>query len=83
MEGSEVKDSKGDCAYCGQETTSGKAEKHFSVCPGRLAVIKKKSDVKNIPTESLYHIRAQDTSDGQFWLDMEMRGSAALKDLDH
>ena len=78
-----MKDSKGECAYCRQETAGSKTEKHFSVCPERLAAIKKRSDVKNIPTEVLYHIRAQDTSNGQFWLDMEMRGSAALKDLDH
>ena len=78
-----MKDLKGECAYCHQEIAGSKAEKHFSDCPERLAVIKKRADVKNIPTEVLYHIRAQDASNGQFWLDMEMRGSATLKDLDH
>lgn len=76
-----MKDSKGECAYCNQEITSNKAAKHFAVCSKRLAVIKK-SNGKKISMETLYHIRAQDSWNGQFWLDMEMRGSATLKDLD-
>lgn len=76
-----VKDSKGNCAYCNQEITNSKAVKHFAICSKRLAVIKI-SEGKKTSIETLYHIRAQDPWNGQFWLDMEMRGSATLKNLD-
>src|SRR3989338_4087621 len=76
-----MKDSKVECASCNKEITNHKAEKHFTVCSKRLAVIKI-SESKKVPIETLYHIRVQDSCNGQFWLDMEMRSSAVLKDLD-
>jgi hypothetical protein len=33
--------------------------------------------------EKLYHLRVQDAWGGDFWLELEMRGTATLKDLDH
>jgi hypothetical protein len=33
-------------------------------------------------TEHLYHLRVQDAYNSAFWLDLEMRGSKTLKDLD-
>ena len=33
--------------------------------------------------EKLYHLRVQDAWGGDFWLELEMRGAATLKDLDH
>jgi hypothetical protein len=32
--------------------------------------------------ETLYHLRAQDAWNGDFWIDLEVRGSATLKDID-
>lgn len=75
------KNSKGECASCGQEVTSSKVVKHLSVCSKRLGIIKM-SDSKKIPSETLYHLRTQDACNDQFWLDLEIRGSSTLKDLD-
>jgi hypothetical protein len=33
-------------------------------------------------TETLYHLRMQDAYNSAFWLDLEVRGSAKLKDID-
>ena len=76
-----IKNSKGECSHCKQEITGNQAAKHFSVCSKRLDLIKM-SVGKKTPSENLYHLRTQDAGNDQFWLDLEMRGSATLKDLD-
>jgi len=73
---------KGKCAYCGQEVAKNTAAKHLAVCAQRQKAIAK-IDNKNGEVETLYHLRIQAVDSDQFWLDLEMRGSAALKDLDN
>ncbi len=76
------KQSKGKCAYCGQEiTTKSKVTKHLSACPKHQAIIEK-AELKRVGSETLYHLRVQDAWQSEFWLDLEMRGSATLRDLD-
>lgn len=56
--------------------------KHLSTCTKRqelVASIERKEGER----ETLYHLRVQDSWKKDFWLDLEMRGSATLKDLDH
>jgi hypothetical protein len=55
--------------------------KHLPVCPQRRGILAK-AEQKAIPSESLYHLRVQDAYSSDFWLDLEARGSARLKDLD-
>ena len=74
--------SKGRCAYCGQETTKSGMTKHLSACPQRRAAIEQ-ADGKKGASETLYHLRIQAANQSEFWLDLEMRGSAKLADLDH
>jgi len=76
-----TKQSKGKCAYCGQEYAKGPMTKHLATCAPRQAAIAK-AETKRATTESLYHLRVQAAGQPLFWLDLEMRGSAALKDLD-
>jgi hypothetical protein len=76
------KQSRGQCHYCGQELAKGGLSKHLAVCAQRRAAIAE-ADGKRRPKEQLYHLRAQDAYGGQFWLDLEMNGSATLKDLDY
>ena len=76
------KQTRGTCTYCGKEMSKGGASKHLSACPERRAVIEK-ADSRKGESETLYHLRAQDAWGGDFWLDLEMRGSATLEDLDH
>jgi len=76
------KQSKGKCAYCGYEATKTSMTKHLSSCPKRQETIAK-ADSKTGNKETLVHLRVQDRYTKDFWLDLEMRGSAKLKDLDH
>ncbi|MBD2019564.1 hypothetical protein H6F43_05115 [Leptolyngbya sp. FACHB-36] len=73
--------SKGTCTYCGKELAKGGITKHLAACPERQAVIAKAEQGKSA-TEMLYHLRVQDAYRKEFWLDLEMRGSKSLKDLD-
>jgi len=74
--------SKGKCAYCGHETTKGAMTKHLSACPQRRTIIEQAENNKG-KSETLYHLRVQAAYQSEFWLDLEMRGSAKLKDLDN
>lgn len=73
--------SRGTCAYCGKESTKAGISKHLQTCSARQAAIAKAEQGKGTP-EHLYHLRIQDAYQGQYWLDLEMRGSKSLKDLD-
>ena len=74
--------SKGKCACCGQEITKNGATKHLLACAQRQEAILKAENKKG-EAEALYHLRIQAVGQNQFWLDLEMRGSATLKDLDY
>ncbi|MDP3042340.1 MAG: hypothetical protein Q8N62_06440 [Candidatus Omnitrophota bacterium] len=78
---SQGKQSKGKCAYCGQEIAKNAVAKHLGVCAQRQEAIAK-AEGKKGEAEALYHLRIQAVGLNQFWLDLEMRGSATLKDLD-
>ena len=73
--------SKGKCAYCGQEMIKSKMVKHLTTCPERQELMTQ-AERKKVGSETLYHLRIQDLWQSQFWLDLEMRGSGTLKDLD-
>jgi hypothetical protein len=75
------KQSRGQCAFCGYETTKGGMSKHLATCPQRQAQLVSAEQTNRKP-ELLYHLRTQDAYDSHFWLDLEMRGSATLKDID-
>jgi hypothetical protein len=75
------KQSRGRCEYCGYETTKGSMGRHLEKCPRRLERITSAAQSKRA-AEPLYHLRAQDAWNGAFWIDLEVRGSATLKDID-
>lgn len=76
-----AKQSKGKCNYCGQEIAKSGVPKHLSACPQRQASVEK-AERKKAGSERLYHLRVRDAWNNEFWLDLEMRGSAKLEDLD-
>lgn len=78
---SRKKQTRGKCAYCGREFAKGGMVKHLLTCPQRQAVIAA-SEQQPLEKEMLYHLRVQDIQQGDFWLDLEMRGSATLQQLD-
>jgi hypothetical protein len=55
--------------------------RHLRACPQRTAAIAA-AEQNSRATETLYHLRAQDSWRGDFWLNLEMRGSAMLQELD-
>lgn len=76
------KQSRGKCAFCGREMTKGGLSRHLKTCPQRMEAIDKAASGSD-KEQALYHLQAQDAWWGDFWLHLEMRGSATLEDLDH
>jgi hypothetical protein len=75
------KQSRGQCTFCRYETTKGSMVKHLAACPQRHTRIVSAAQTNRKP-ETLYHLRVQDAYSSDFWLDVEVRGSATLKDID-
>src|SRR5438477_520529 len=75
------KQSRGQCSFCGYETTKGSMTKHLATCPQRQTHIASAAQT-NRTSEMLYHLRMYDAYSSDFWLDVEARGSAKLKDID-
>ena len=73
------KQSRGSCCYCGKEFAKGGMSKHLATCAGRQAAI---AQANRRPAEKLIHLQARNAYGGQFWLNLEMNGSATLQDLD-
>ena len=76
-----AKQTKGVCSYCQSETSKGTAFKHIATCPGRQAAVEA-AEAKPGTVEPIYYLRVQDAYVKNFWMDLEVRGSAKLKDLD-
>jgi hypothetical protein len=76
------KQTKGRCAYCGVEIAKSAAPKHLAGCRKRQAVIASAGGKSGSP-ERLFHLRVRDAFNSMFWLELEMRGSGTLRDLDH
>jgi len=55
--------------------------RHLSRCPGYQTALQR-ADGSRRKADTLFHFRAQDAYGGQFWLDLEIQGSATLQDLD-
>lgn len=75
------KQTKGICTYCGKEVAKSGVAKHLGTCAKRQAAIAAAERTK-AKSETLYYLRVQDAWNGKYWLDLEMRGSKSLTDLD-
>ena len=75
------KQSRGKCAFCGREMTRGGLAKHLKVCPQREEAIGEANQGLE-EKQVLYHLQVQDAWGGEYWLHLEMNGSATLQDLD-
>jgi hypothetical protein len=75
------KQSKGTCVYCGKQLAKAGMTKHLVACPQRQEAIAA-AESKKGTSEAIYHLRIQDAYGSDFWLDLEMRGSKLLLDLD-
>ena len=71
----------GTCTYCGEVITKRSVAKHLEKCPKRLETLQITAS-SDRPVETLWQLRVQDVYDKDFWLDLEMNGSASLDKLD-
>jgi hypothetical protein len=56
--------------------------RHLTSCAARRAAIDEANQSPGAP-EQLYHVQVQDAWGGDYWLHLEMKGSAELDDLDY
>jgi hypothetical protein len=73
--------SRGTCHYCGDEITRRSVAKHLAQCTQRAGMIRFAEAGKQ-PVETLWYLQIQDAHNKEFWLHLEMRGSATLEKLD-
>lgn len=73
------KQSRGTCEFCGADYAKGGMVRHLRSCPERATA----NEAADGRKERLVHIRAEDEWSSGYWLDLEVRGSATLKDIDH
>jgi hypothetical protein len=73
--------SRGECQFCGYAATKSGITKHLSTCPQRQAKIAAATQ-EGGEALTLHHLRVQSADSSSFWLDLEVRGSASLKDID-
>ena len=69
---------RGICRYCGEEVVKQSIGKHLDKCAKRQAAIAEAVGT----SEMLVRLRAECAWDKRFFLDLEVRGSAKLSDLD-
>ena len=62
--------------------TKGGLTRHLQSCSQRQTAIDA-ADHTPGKDRNLYHLQAHDAWGGDFWLHLEMNGSATLQDLDH
>lgn len=75
-------ESRGTCAYCGEVITKRSVTKHLDKCPRRLEAVQSAA-ASSRSVETLWHLRVQDAYDKDYWLNLEMVGSASLDELDN
>lgn len=78
-----AKQTKGECRFCGKSMSKGGFTKHLSSCAERKQAIENANSKKTDKTQTLYHIVVQNPYAKDFWLHLEMNGTAKLKGLDH
>jgi hypothetical protein len=72
---------KGKCEFCGREMTRGGMARHLRSCPKREKAIEA-ANAQSGKVQTLYHLQIQDAWGGDYWLHLEMKGSASLGSLD-
>ena len=76
------KQTRGKCTFCGGEMTRGGMARHLRACSERESAIEKAA-ASSRKAEKLHILQARDAWGGDYWLYLEMQGSATLSDLDH
>lgn len=72
---------QGKCVFCDREMTRGGLARHLRTCPQRQEAINVANQASG-EEQAIYHLQVQDAWGGDYWLHLEMKGAATLKDLD-
>jgi len=75
------KQSKGVCFFCKREMTKGGMRRHLASCKGRQQSIEGMKDGDH-QAQNLYHLQVYDPYITDYWLNLEISGSARLGELD-
>ena len=67
--------SRGKCGFCGKEMTRGGMLKHLATCAARQHAIGEADGGRGV-IEPIYHLQVRDAWGGDYWLNLEMPGSA-------
>jgi endogenous inhibitor of DNA gyrase (YacG/DUF329 family) len=76
------KQTRGKCIYCGKEMAKGGISRHLPACAERQKAIAA-ANSKSGKEQAIYHLRVEDAWGGEYWLNLEMNGTAQLKALDN
>ncbi len=71
----------GACAFCGETVTKRSVTKHLDKCTKWQESLEIAATCSR-PVETLWYLRVQDAYNKDYWLDLEMAGSASLDRLD-
>lgn len=72
---------QGVCTYCGQTFAKAGITRHLSGCAERRKTLEQKDSAAG-KKETLFHLVIGDRWRSDYWLHLEMRGTARLEDLD-
>jgi len=72
---------EGACVFCGKRATRGGMSRHLRSCAARKTAVAAADGGPGEP-EPVIHLQVQNAHMDQFWLHLEMRGTAPLKKLD-
>lgn len=78
---SESGKTEGACVFCGKRATRGGMSRHLRSCAARKTAIAA-ADAGPGEPEPMIHLLVQNAHMDDFWLHLEMRGTAPLKKLD-
>ena len=72
---------RGSCVFCSREFAKGGMSRHLQTCSKRQDV-QTEADHSKRHRQTLYHLQAQDAWGAGYFLHLEMRGQATLRELD-
>jgi len=71
-------ENRGTCTFCGETLLRRGISKHLEKCANYQQALSK----RNQATENIWRVRVQDAYDSDYWLELDMRGTASLTQLD-
>lgn len=74
-------ESRGTCLFCDETIVKRSVLKHLQKCSKRMEAIQA-ADTSTRAEGTLWHLRIQGATAKEYWLDLEMAGSASLDKLD-